>query len=405
VITLDLDKDVELLDIPIALWVIFLFVLGASVGSFLNVVVYRLPRDLSLISPGSHCTSCKRPIRWYDNIPILAWFILGGRCRYCKVRFSFRYPLVELLTGLLFVGLYELYFFSRVRPALPAFAEAGWLIYLGHIVLVSALLASSLIDAEHWIIPLPICYTVVVVGLILSMIWPYWLMNVPANQLWRLVPYAGVKTAALGAGGLLGLLIGMLLIRFKVLKSSFAEHEEAEAKAAQTGSEPPEIEINIRLVMLREIAFLAPAVVLALLFMVVLTGENELGRWWQGVIIQQKWAAGLLGSVFGFIIGGAVVWATRILGSLAFGREAMGLGDVHLIAAVGAMLGWVSPAIAFFVAPFFGLAWALARLLIHRRREIPYGPFLSMATLIVMVIYDPIVDYILQVLQRPIILP
>ena len=91
-----------------------------------------------------------------------------------------------------------------------------------------------------------------------------------------------------------------------------------------------------------------------------------------------------------------MVWATRIGGSLAFGKEAMGLGDVHLMAAVGAMLGWTSPVIAFFLAPFMGLSWALARLLIHRTREIPYGPFLSMATVIVMLAHDIIVQWFIE---------
>jgi len=94
-----------------------------------------------------------------------------------------------------------------------------------------------------------------------------------------------------------------------------------------------------------------------------------------------------------------VVWATRILGSLVFGREAMGLGDVHLMAAVGAMLGWQSPTVAFFLAPFFGLGFAVLRLVIHRTREIPYGPFLSMATVLVMICHDAIVEYLMATLQ------
>jgi leader peptidase (prepilin peptidase)/N-methyltransferase len=123
------------------------------------------------------------------------------------------------------------------------------------------------------------------------------------------------------------------------------------------------------------------------------------------LITEQKWLTGLLGSVFGYMIGAAVVWATRILGSLAFGKEAMGLGDVHLMAAVGAVLGWASPTIAFFVAPFIGLGWAVARLLLHKEREIPYGPFLSVATLIVMIWHDPIVNYFLQAFTPQQLLP
>ena len=153
--------------------------------------------------------------------------------------------------------------------------------------------------------------------------------------------------------------------------------------------------------MIQEIIFLLPVLGGGVIFMYILTGSGTLGNWWESLIFQQKWLSGLLGSVFGFMIGGGVVWATRIFGSLAFGREAMGLGDVHLMAAVGAMLGWMSPTIAFFLAPFMGLSWALARLIIHRTREIPYGPFLSAATLIVMLTHDIIVKYFLQAFTLP----
>ena len=159
--------------VPVEIWLVFLFALGASMGSFLNVVVYRLPLDMSLFRPGSRCPSCKRPIAWYDNIPIFAWFLLRGRCRYCRARFSVRYPLVELLTALLFVSFYWLYFQVVVRGNMPGFEQGGWMVYGGHMVLVCALLAATLIDGEHWVIPLSVCYTAVGAGLLLSIFGPY----------------------------------------------------------------------------------------------------------------------------------------------------------------------------------------------------------------------------------------
>ncbi|MBN2377707.1 MAG: prepilin peptidase [Sedimentisphaerales bacterium] len=422
--------------LPQAVILIFLFALGISTGSFLNVVVYRLPREMSLVQPGSHCTSCGKPIAWYDNIPVFAWFFLRGRCRHCGAAFSFRYPLVELLTGLLFITLYWGYFSQNLRQPMPEFFDSGWLIYLGHIALLSALLAATLIDAEHWIIPLSLCYIIVGLALFLSLFWPY-ALDVPANQLWRLVPYAGPKSAALAGGAALGLAISLLLIRLKILKRSFHELIEAEIAAenqqknhkitnqAQTmqsdsrsspqntekqpanppPTEPPtdlpEIPENIRREMFREILFLAPILILALGANYLLTSQTSLGSAWEKFLLDQKWASGLLGCVFGFMIGGGVVWVTRILGSLAFGKEAMGLGDVHLMAAVGAMLGWTSPVIAFFMAPFMALGWALARLVIYRSREIPYGPFLSAATFLVMLFHDPIVEYFAVILIPP----
>jgi prepilin signal peptidase PulO-like enzyme (type II secretory pathway) len=233
------------LGVPITIWLIFLFALGASVGSFLNVVVYRMPRDLSIVRPGSHCPACKHSLAWYDNLPIIAWFMLRGRCRYCQAPFSIRYPLVELFTALLFVMLFWAYFILKVREGMPGLNQGGYLIYGGHIFLLGALLASSLIDAEHWIIPLQVVYAVVLVALALSMIWPYFI-DTSLEEQWRVIPYATPKTAALALGAALGMGLSLLLLRFKVLKRSFAEVDEAEEQARKEGKEPPDIPVNIQ---------------------------------------------------------------------------------------------------------------------------------------------------------------
>ena len=89
-----------------------IFALGLAFGSFLNVCIYRLPRDLSVIHPGSACPKCAQPIRFYDNVPILSWLILRGRCRHCKAPISPRYLVVELLTGALFLACYAYFGFT-----------------------------------------------------------------------------------------------------------------------------------------------------------------------------------------------------------------------------------------------------------------------------------------------------
>lgn len=386
--------------IPVEFWLVFFFAFGACIGSFLNVVVYRLPREMSLIHPPSQCTTCHKRIAWYDNLPIASWFILRGKCRHCGATFSIRYAMIELFTALLFVGFYWAYFVIQIRQPMPKLEQGAWLLYAGHMVLVSGLLVSSLIDRELWVIELRVCYTVAIIGAAMSVAAPYCL-PLAATELSRLVPYAGPASAAAALGAGIGLLLGLLLLKLGVLKRSFAQWEAEMAAAEQAGREDPEIDLNIRREMAREIGFLLPAIVLGILFWQVLTQQSSLATWWSDLITQQKWLAGLLGSLFGFIIGGAVVWGTRILGSLAFGREAMGLGDVHLMAAVGAVLGWVSPTVAFFVAPFFGLGIALVRLFVHRQREIWYGPFLSAGTVVVMLFYDPIVERFLTALMRP----
>jgi leader peptidase (prepilin peptidase)/N-methyltransferase len=102
-----------------------------------------------------------------------------------------------------------------------------------------------------------------------------------------------------------------------------------------------------------------------------------------------------MGAVLGLLVGAAWIWGTRILGTLAFGKEAMGMGDVHILAGVGAVAGWKVVSMTFFAAPIFGLGWALYLLLARGRRELPYGPWLALGALVVMVFYDAIVRLVL----------
>jgi leader peptidase (prepilin peptidase)/N-methyltransferase len=120
---------------------------------------------------------------------------------------------------------------------------------------------------------------------------------------------------------------------------------------------------------------------------------EPLHRAWEAAVAQ-RWLSALLGSVFGMLVGGFVVWLTRILGTIAFGREAMGMGDVHLMAGVGAVLGAGSATVAFFLAPFFGIAVAIYMLATGTRKELPYGPYLSLATAFVMLFYCPIAEHL-----------
>jgi leader peptidase (prepilin peptidase) / N-methyltransferase len=127
------------------------FVFGLCIGSFLNVCIYRLPASKSIVRPGSGCTACGHPIRWFDNIPILSWLLLRGRCRNCGAAISVRYLMVELLSGL-----FALICFFKFGPT-----PAG-LVYFSFI---AALLVITFIDLDHQIIPnaitlpgIPLCY-------------------------------------------------------------------------------------------------------------------------------------------------------------------------------------------------------------------------------------------------------
>jgi leader peptidase (prepilin peptidase)/N-methyltransferase len=132
------------------------FVFGACVGSFLNVVIYRLPKEQSVVTPGSHC-GCGQPIKWHDNIPVLSWLLLRGRARCCGRKFSFRYPFVELLTAVLFTVCW-----LRFTPAVAVCGS----------VFLSCLIAATFIDLDHMIIPDVFTIGLGVAGVVLSALVP-----------------------------------------------------------------------------------------------------------------------------------------------------------------------------------------------------------------------------------------
>jgi len=144
--------------LPFTYMAVFVFLFGAAIGSFLNVCIYRLPLDQSIVSPGSRCMSCGTAVRWFDNIPVISWIVLRGRCRRCGVTFSIRYPLVELLTGCLMLVLF-LRFGLSVSFAVYA-------------LLVAALIVITFIDFDHQIIPDEISLSGVALGFLTSFFLP-----------------------------------------------------------------------------------------------------------------------------------------------------------------------------------------------------------------------------------------
>ena len=136
----------------------YVFIFGAAIGSFLNVCIWRLPRNESIIKPRSYCPFCRKALRWADNIPILSFIFLGGRCRYCRQKISFRYPVVELLTGLLFLVNF-LYFGISVK-------------FFIYTALECALVVATFTDLMHFVIPDEITIGGLAPGLILSFLFP-----------------------------------------------------------------------------------------------------------------------------------------------------------------------------------------------------------------------------------------
>ena len=223
---------------------------GLIIGSFLNVVIHRLPKEESLVTPRSRCPACQTPIQPWDNIPLVSFALLRGRCRTCQHPISWRYPLVEALTGALFV--------LTVMRFGVTLGTAFLLIFL------SGLVAASFIDLDHQIIP-------------------------------NAITLPGIP---------LGILAGFLV------------------------GEPP-----------------------------------------------------LLDRLIGALAGAGFLYLVLFYGGVVYGQDAMGEGDLNLIALVGAFLGWRAVVVTILVACLVGSAVGIALILSHRlgrRQHIPFGPFLSL---------------------------
>lgn len=217
----------------------FAFCLGAAIGSFVNVVAARLPYEKSLVWPGSRCPRCVQPIAWYDNVPLLGYLLLGGRCRTCRGPIPLRYFLVELFAGCAFSGIVYLELFQNtlglpllaVTPTRPlSVPPEALLITLHHLVLFSFLLAASQCDLQELEVPIGVTIPGTLVGLVLSTLlaWPT-PCPLPAVMPAMLPPAGGAQpwpvwyplpewlppgSWQLGlATGLVGALTGMVLLR------------------------------------------------------------------------------------------------------------------------------------------------------------------------------------------------
>ena len=254
--------------------IVIVFILGLVLGSFANVCIYRMPRNLSIVKPNSHCTNCNNFIKWYDNIPILSYIILKGKCRKCGSKISFIYPAIELICGLLFLSMYFLFGFSYIL--------------IPFCLLVFCLLVITVIDFDFQIIPDEISFFLIILGLLIS----------PFN---------------------------------------------------------------------------------------IILGDTVLYR--------------ILNSFLGFLAGGGSLLLVAIVGKWIFGKDAMGGGDIKIMAGVGAFIGWDKVLFSIFIACLLGSIVGIYMILlkkIGRKQEIPFGPYLAISSFIVLFLPSPatIINYI-----------
>jgi leader peptidase (prepilin peptidase)/N-methyltransferase len=243
---------------------IFIFILGALIGSFLNVCIYRIPQGLSIVRPSSRCTSCGTPIKFYDNIPILSYMLLMGKCRYCKARFSIRYPLVELLNAFLYIVVLSRFGF-----------ESPWVLSV-YCLFVSTLIVIIFIDIDHQIIPDGIT-----------------LPGIP-----------------------LALIVGSLILPDPFFRADLL---------------------------------------------------------------------GWKSSLIGVIAGGGSFYLIAVIGKMALKKDAMGGGDIKMMAMVGGLLGWKGIILTTFLGSLLGSVIGVSLIIFKGKQwgaKIPFGPYLAAGALI-----------------------
>ncbi len=254
------------------------FIFGTVIGSFLNVCIYRLPKEESIVYPGSHCTLCNEPISFYNNIPILSYLFLRGKCSKCNSKISFRYPLVEILTGLLFLATVWSFGLSIET--------------LFYLIFISALIPITFIDLEHMIIPNVITYPGIIVGILYNALKTDWNYSLE------------------------------LINNFSLGMQNF-------------------------FLLLSEVP--------------------------------------ILDSIFGVILGGGILLLIAYVYEVVKKRQGMGMGDVKLLAMIGAFFGWEGVLFVIFLGSILGSVIGISIIIAKRgdlKYALPFGPFLSIAAVI-----------------------
>ena len=474
-------------------WSLLALAIGGCVGSYLNVIVYRWPRGLSTTSPlRSFCPTCQHAIAWYDNIPVLSYLILRGRCRHCQSAISLQYPLIELATALAFLMVFDAFFVAHLRAGVTGL-PTDLAMLIGQWVLYAGLIGLAVMDLESYTVDIRITWIIALVGLIAHTLWTpagsispsaqisadalgpqgwlrpgttlagiafaaaagllisamvarpagdlqpeeemnpaplpsqgeskttetsslsmtaarnwWWLCMLPLVALvvfymvWMLtsvsttsdmtryylpglLPVSHSSTLHLDANGLrlilgfLGIFFGLTLVASQPrpeVDSEIIEAIHAEAPAA-------------RPVAFKEFLWLSPSIVLGCAAIIFLnmpagTGAGSMIHrilHWQPI---DRWQPfwGLSTALAGWIIGGAIGWLARIFFTFAFGKEALGMGDVHILAAAGAMAGWPVVLLGFFLSSFLALLALMVIALRRQARTLPYGPWLALAFLL-----------------------
>ncbi|HEX7516754.1 MAG TPA: prepilin peptidase [Chthoniobacterales bacterium] len=351
---------------------IFAFVLGAVVGSFLNVCIYRMPLDLSVNEPRrSFCPACKKQLTWHQNIPLLSWLFLRGRCANCGSRIAFRYFAVELLTALLFLAVW---------------LQFPWPIAIAYWVFVSLLIVGTFVDFEHFIIPDEVTIGGTIAGILASFLVPA-LMSMEGRL-------AALLTSALSA--LLGYAIlwivleagkkvfGKKRIRLDaptpftwMRKGDDADFVVGEEQGLWSDYFSRETDL---LILLCDEAVIETRNL----------GKADLRFHYNRVKIDGE-----------EIVLDTLNQISGVVRELQIPREAMGRGDLKFLAAIGAFLGWRAVLFSVFAGSLLGSLVGLTTLLIGKRvwsAKLPFGPYLAFGGLVWMFFGESLLSWYVSLL-------
>jgi leader peptidase (prepilin peptidase) / N-methyltransferase len=361
------------------LFSVFAFLFGAIVGSFLNVCIYRLPLDLSVNEPRrSFCPACKNPIPWHQNLPLLSWLFLRGRCANCGAKIAFRYFAVELLTALLFLAVWQLF---------------PWQIAIVYWVFVSLVIAATFIDFEHFIIPDQITIGGMLAGIAASVLVPQ-LMGADSRVA------ALIRSALAAALGYIILWIvleagklafGKKRIRFDApTPFSWNRHEDdadfVVGEERSLWSDHFARESDRLLLYCHEAKIDNPEI----------TGAREGTR-------SRSYGEVTLDFHYNRLKAGDdefpldhVNEISGVAHALQIPREAMGRGDLKFLAAIGAFLGWRAVLFSLFGGSLLGSLVGLVTLVLGKRvwsAKLPFGPYLALGALIWMFFGDELLRW------------
>lgn len=343
------------------------FVLGAVVGSFLNVCIYRLPLDLSINQPRrSFCPACKNPIPWYQNLPLLSWLFLRGRCANCGAKIAFRYFAVELLTALLFLAVWQSF---------------PWPIAVAYWIFVSLVIAATFIDFQHFIIPDQITIGGAVAGIVASVLVPQ-LMSADSRV-------ASLVRSVLAAA------LGYIILWIVLEAGKIAFGKKRIRLDAPTPFTWTRHEDDADFVVGEERSLWSDHFARESDRLLLYCDEARIDNRTYGEVTldfqynrvkagDQELALDQVNEISG------------VAHELQIPREAMGRGDLKFLAAIGAFLGWRAVLFSVFSGSLVGSLIGLVTLVVGKRvwsAKLPFGPYLAFGALIWMFFGDELVRW------------